>query len=454
MRRWLVWNLLFRLHEAAKGHATYRILAEMERADRLSADGLKRLQQERLRGLLAHCYAQVPYYRDRMSQDGVDPSDIGGTALLSRLPIMTKADMRAHRLRLRSDNARRLTSFTTGGSSGDPLIFDLGKCRVASRVACRQRVSRWWGLSAGDPEIAIWGSPIELKKQDYVRALRDKLMATQLLSAFEMTEEVISGYLDILVRGRCRQIFGYPSAISMVCRQAEREGRDLRHLGIRAVFVTSEVLYPHQRELISRILNCPVANGYGGRDSGFIAHECPAGGMHILTDAVVVEIVNGRGEPAAPGEVGEIVVTDLYSHEAPFIRYATGDVGALSERRCQCGRPLPLLERLEGRSNDSVVARDGRIINSLALVYPLREIPGVEQFRITQKELDLFHVQIARTREFPSDGEERVRKSWAQLMRAEVIVKFDYRDNLLPDRSGKFRHVISEVSQAVEGAGK
>ena len=445
MRRWLVWNILFRLQERAKGHATLRILREMEGADGMSASELARLQDEKLRELIRYCHAHVPYIRAQMQAAGLVPEDIRSASDLPRLPLMEKADVRANREALRSEIARELSPFSTGGSSGEPLIFDIGKRRVAARVACRQRVDRWWGVSVGDPEIALWGSPIEVTNQDRLRNLRDRLLRTRLLSAFEMNAAAISRYLDILEREACRQIFGYPSAIYLLCLQAQKERRNLRRLGVRVVFVTGEVLYPHQRELIVETLNCPVANGYGGRDSGFIAHECPQGGMHVLSDAVIVELLDPLGRPVGPGETGEIVVTDLYSHEAPFVRYATGDMAALSARQCGCGRALPLLDRIEGRANDCVVAPDGRIINSLALVYAVREVEGIDEFRIRQKEADEFYVQLVRNPQYPSDGEERIRKAWKSLMRSQVRVTFEYLTQLPQERSGKFRHVVSEI---------
>jgi phenylacetate-CoA ligase len=347
---------------------------------------------------------------------------------------------------LRSEIAGKLSSFTTGGSTGDPLIFDLSKRRVASRVACRQRTSRWWGVSVGDRELAIWGAPVELQRQDWIRNVRDRLLATRLLSAFEMNEATMSRYLDILERRNCRQLFGYPSAIYLLCLHARKEGRNLRRLGVKVVFVTGEVLYSYQRELIADTLSCPVANGYGARDTALIAHECPQSGMHVLSDAVIVELLDPQERPVEPGESGEIVITDLYSHEAPFIRYATGDMAAMSSGQCPCGRALPVLERVEGRSNDCIVAPDSRIINSLALIYSVREIEGVERFRVCQKAVDTFHVQILRSRTFPADAEERIRKAWAQLLRTPVQVTFEYPAELPLERSGKFRHVVSEVS--------
>lgn len=445
MHRWMVWNVMFPLHEWAKGHPSFRILKEMEAADFLNAAELEQLRAAKLKQFLEYTYSNVPYVRSVMQQAGLEPSDIHGPAGLVALPLMRKADVRKHRDNMRSKVAGKLTSFSTGGSTGEPLLFDLPKERIASWIACRQRAMRWWGLSAGDQEYAIWGSPVEVTRQDRLRNLRDRIMATQLLSAFEMSESVMSRYLDLLLKGNCRTIFAYPSSIYLLCLHAQKKGTNLRRAGIKTVFVTGEVLFPHQRELISETLNCPVANGYGGRDSGFVCHECPQGGMHIMADATIVEILDSEGQPAPEGEPGEIVVTDLYSREVPFLRYATGDIGALSSRKCSCGRSLPLLENIEGRTTDFILAPDGTILHALSVIYILREIEGIEQFKIRQKEVDRFHVELVRNRNFKTESESRIREGLQQRLRAPVQVTIEYVPTLPPERSGKFRHVISEL---------
>jgi phenylacetate-CoA ligase len=445
MNQWLVRNILFPIHERVKGHPTYKILNEMEAADRLSMAEMERLRRVKLQEFIRYCYEHVSYVRARMQEANLQPGHIREPSDLALLPLMRKADVRRHRAALRSAIAGRLSPIATGGSTGDPLICDLSKRRIASRVACRQRVARWWGVSVGDREMALWGAPAELRKQDWIRSVRDRLLSTRLLSAFEMSPEKMSRYVEIIRRKRIKQIFAYPSAIYLLCLHARKHGIDLRQAGVKVVFVTSEVLYPYQREVITETLHCPVADGYGGRESGFIAHECPEGGMHILADAAIVELVDSKGRPVRDGEPGEIVVTDLYSQEAPFLRYATGDIGVLSSRRCPCGRPLPLFERIYGRSNDCIVAPDGRVINDQSLVYVLREIDGIEQFRIYQKRSDVFHVQIVRNEQFRPDGEERLRKSWSHLLRSRVEIWFEYLPALPAERSGKFRHVVSEV---------
>lgn len=446
MHRWLVWNVLFRLQEIVKRHPTFEILKEMEVADTLTQDKLEELRLKRLQQFLDYCFAHVPYVRRRFEEAGISPSNIGGIEDLAKLPVMRKDHVRKHRAELRSDIAGSLVPIATGGSTGEPLICDLSNRRIAARVACRQRVSGWWGLSVGDLEVALWGSPIELSHQDRLRTFRDWLLRTRLLPAFEMDECTMSRYLDLIEDARPRQVFGYSSALYLLSLHAKRHGRSLGHLGAKAAFVTGEVLLPRQRHQISETFNCPVADGYGGRDSGFIAHECPQGGMHILSDAVIVEVVDAEGRPLGPGERGEIIVTDLYSHEVPFLRYATGDVGVLSARSCICGRSLPLFERIEGRANDAIVSPDGRVINSLALIYPVRETAGIEQFRIYQQAVDKFHIKIVRGEQFPPDGENRIRQNWAKLLRSPIHVSFEYLPILPSERSGKFRHVVSEIS--------
>jgi phenylacetate-CoA ligase len=451
MHKWLVWNLLFPLQEWAKRHPTFRLLREMESVDNRSPAEVTELQAKRLREFIHYTYAHVPYVRGMMQRAGIEPSEIRTPADLTRLPIMRKEDIRQNRASLRSDLASKLVPFSTGGSTGAPLLFDLPIERIAAQVACRQRASRWWGLSAGDREFALWGSPIEVKRQDHVRKLRDRLFATELFSAFNMSEQVMSAYLDRLCTGRYRMIFGYPSSISLLCQHARRQNRDLRGIGIKAVFVTGEVLFPHQRDLIAETFGCAAANGYGGRESGFVAHECPSCGMHIMADAMIVEVLDADGRPAAPGEQGEIVVTDLHSREAPFLRYATGDMGALSSRICPCGRPLPLLERIEGRTTDFIVAPDGTILHALSVIYVLREIEGIEQFRIRQKTPDTFHVQVVKNERYQAGSEERIRVGLQQRMQAPLHVTVEYLASLPPEPSGKFRYVISEVQVSPAG---
>lgn len=446
LRKRLISGFLFPLQERLKGHDTVRIRRRMEDSQWWAPERIEAFRIERLRSFLTDISQHVPYYRDRFAEQGFHPESISQITDLQSLPLLTKAIIREEKDRLRADDARGLARFNTGGSSGEPLIFFIGKERVAHDVAAKWRATRWWDVDIGDPEIVVWGSPIELGAQDRLRLFRDTLMRTELLPAFEMSESKLDRFLDRIRARRPRMLFGYPSAISHIAGHAQRRGVDMRQLGIRVVFVTSERLYDHQRDTISCVFGCPVANGYGGRDAGFIAHQCPHGGMHITAEDIIVEIIDPDGHPVPAGQAGEIVVTHLATRDYPFIRYRTGDIGVLDDRLCPCGRGLPLLKEIQGRSTDFVVGVDGTLIHGLALIYVLRDLPCVASFKIVQESLALTRVFIEPNHEFKPEAIALIENGLKRRLGDTVHIEVELVDRIPPEQSGKFRYVTSHVA--------
>lgn len=449
LRTRLVSGLVFPLQERLKKHSTVADRRAMEDSQWWPHARLEALRVQRLRALLTHAAAHVPYYRDLFARVGFDPAAVSSLTDLQRLPFLDKPLIRAHTDALKADDARGLARFNTGGSSGVPLIFYIGLERVSRDVAAKWRATRWWGVDIGDPEIVLWGSPIELGAQDRVRLLRDRLMRTRLLPAFEMSDAKVEGFIDEIRALRPKMLFGYPSAFAHIARHAQRQGVRMDDLGIKVVFVTSERLYDHQRTLIEQSFGAPVANGYGGRDAGFIAHQCPSGSMHITAEDVIVEIVDREGRVLPPGESGEIVVTHMATRDFPFVRYRTGDVGVLAapdDAPCACGRTLPVLKEVQGRSTDFIVARDGTVMHGLALIYIVRDMPGVAGFRIEQESLDLTRVKVMTEPGFPADGDARIRAGMKARLGESVDVVVEHVAQIAAEGSGKFRYVVSKVA--------
>ncbi|MCM8620677.1 MAG: phenylacetate--CoA ligase family protein [Candidatus Accumulibacter sp.] len=442
----LVAQVFFPLQEALKSHSTLAVRRGMDDSQWWSAEKIEALRLDRLRRLLSSAGSDVPYYRNLFSRIGFCPAKITATSDLARLPLLTKAIIRAEGERMKSQVGRDLARFNTGGSSGEPLIFFIGKERISHDVAAKWRATRWWGVDIGDPEIVVWGSPIELGAQDRLRMLRDKVMRTELLPAFEMSDARLDGFVDRIRVRRPHMLFGYPSAISLIVGHARKRGIALDKLGVKVVFVTSERLYDHQREVISKAFGCPVANGYGGRDAGFIAHECPAGGMHITAEDIIVEIVSTQGEVLPPGSPGEIVVTHLATADFPFVRYRTGDIGTIGIESCTCGRGLPLLREIEGRSTDFLVAADGTVMHGLALIYILRDLPGIDAFRIVQESLESVLVQIVPTVDYEPTLESRIDAGIKARLGQTVAVRIERLLEIPRDKSGKYRYVQSLVA--------
>ena len=438
-------GLVFPLHERLKRHDTVAVRRQLEQTQWWSPDRLAQLQVQRLCSLLLHAQQHVPYYRDLFARTGFEPAAVTSLADLQRLPFLGKAEIRANPDALKADNAVGLARFNTGGSSGEPLIFFIGNQRVSHDVAAKWRATRWWDVDIGDPEIVVWGSPIELTAQDRVRALRDTLLRTELLPAFEMSAAKLDGFVARIRERRPKMLFGYPSALSHIARHAEKRGLRMDELGIKVAFCTSEKLYDHQREAIERIFGCPVANGYGSRDAGFIAHQCPSGGMHLTAEDIIVEIVDADGRVLPAGEAGEIVVTHLATGDFPFIRYRTGDVAVMDTAACACGRGLPMLKEIQGRATDFVVARDGTVMHGLALIYILRDLPQVAGFKIMQESLDLTRVQVVPGPGFDADITRHIQRGMAARLGDGVRIEGEQVTEIAPEKSGKYRYVISKV---------
>jgi phenylacetate-CoA ligase len=443
---------VYRAQEAAMHRPTFSMLAELERTQWLSREGIEAYQTQRLNQLLASALVHSPWHAERLRAAGLDEAARAGTTTLNdlaRLPTMNKRDPR--------DNVEKLAwreapggvfKYTTGGSSGEPLIFYFGRERQASDAAGRMRARRWWGVQPGEREAYLWGAPVELNKTDRIKTLRDRLVNQMVLNAFAMSLEHMDDYLDALQAWQPRCLYGYASSVALLAAHAEARRRTLRLPQLRVVCTTGEPLYPHQRELIARVFGAPVANEFGSRDIGFTGHEAPGGQMLLMSESHIIEVLDEAGQPVAPGEAGEAVVTGLTSAAQPFIRYRTGDVLRLSSQPAAGGQGLHVIAEVIGRQTDFVVAADGRVMHALAVIYVLRAVPGIAQFKCIQHALDRMEVQIV-----PDVGwNEAAREAVVAGLRARLgnALQVDLRmlDDIPPEASGKHRYVVSHVPLA------
>jgi phenylacetate-CoA ligase len=441
----LVSGVLFPLHEQIKGHGSVRMRRELERTQWLSPEELAEAQLSRLRGFLGSAGRDVPYYRDLYRRLGFEPESIRSIADIAGLPFLDKPTIRANVETLKSEAAKRLVRYNTGGSSGEPLVFYMGPGRITHDVAAKWRATRWWGVDIGDPEIVLWGSPVELGKQDRLKALRDGLFRSRLLPAFQMSDRQMDVYLRIIRRTRPRMLFGYASALALLAEHARRRGHDLRGCGVMVAFATGETLYPGQRAIIESVFDAPVANGYGSRDAGFIAHQCPEGSLHLSAEHILVELLDESGKSVALGEQGEVVVTHMGTADFPFVRYRTGDMAVMSAERCACGRGLPVLREVLGRTTDFVRTKSGNAMHALALIYEVRDKPGVKAFKFTQEKDYSLDLQLVPGPELTDEVEARIRAGLLQRLGPDSRITIRRVPEIPPEKSGKYRYVVSKA---------
>lgn len=166
--------------------------------------------------------------------------------------------------------------------------------------------------------------------------------------------------------------------------------------------------------------------------------------MHITGEDIVVEIVDQEGNVLPAGKPGEIVVTHLATRDFPFIRYRTGDVGVLSDRVCACGRELPMLGDIQGRTTDFVVAGDGTIMHGLALIYVVRDVPGISKFKIVQESIEHTRVFLVPDSRFEPESIHMIKRGFIDRLGSGVQVDVETVDHIPAESSGKFRYIVSK----------
>lgn len=442
----IVGRVISPLLEKAMGRNTFRVSRELDKTQWLSPEQLRAMQLEKLRAVVGEALENTEYYA---AYAGVDKSWRPETLDdIRNLPTIDKLTLNTHRERLTNHAVRGgVIKSSTGGSSGYPLIFYMDKRRQSWDKAARMRSHDWFGISHGMREAYVWNSPIELSANDRMKHFRDWLINEQLFPAYDLCEENIAAYVGSLRRFKPACVFGYPSSMYLLCLLAKGAGLRLDDIGVKVVFSTAEVLYAHQRQTISEAFGgVRVVDGYGSREAGFIAHECPCGSMHITSENVIVEVLDADGKPAAPGEDGEIVVTQLDNYAMPFIRYRTEDIGQLRAGACECKRGLELMQVVQGRSNDFLITPGGRRIHSSAVHAMLRTEPGIVKFQIRQISDKSVKIILVTDEQFGDGAGERIRQRMLERLGDGGVATVEYCKEIPPSKSGKFRYVVSELS--------
>jgi phenylacetate-CoA ligase len=446
MRSLIAGKVIYPLQELFLKRPTFDYLKDLENSQWLPRAEIENLQEEKLLSLLKSAHAHCPWHRDRLQEAGVDLSAPVPLETLRRLPIMDKKDAGAHRERMAWRGVPGgAFKYNTGGSSGEPLIFYFGRRRQASDAAGRMRARRWWGVNPGDPEVYLWGAPVELERTDRIKAVRDRLLNQLVLNAFEMSPASMDEYVRAIQSYQPYCIYGYASSVALLAAHVSDRRLKLRLPKLKVVCTTGEPLFDYQRQLISASFGAPVANEFGSRDIGFTAHETPGGQMLLMSESIVLEVLDERGNPVQPGESGEAVMTSLESFAQPFVRYRTGDVVRVSNDACHEGRGLHVVGDVVGRTTDFVVRADGTIMHALAVIYVLRAVEGVGEFKIVQHTVRDIEVLVVGNSHWRDDSRIAIEEGLKKRLGDDVRIDLRLIEHIPGESSGKHRYVVSEV---------
>lgn len=354
--------------------------------ERLSVEEMREYQASRVRAALAYAFEHSPYYRERWLPSDLDLSD--PIASLQRLPTTDKRTLQQHGLALTAvPRVRRVTSKTTGGSTGQAVTVLKDRGALACEMAASWHAYRWFGVQRGDRAARFWGDPFTLRRK-LRYAAADFAMNRLRFSAFAFDAAALEKYWQQTLRFRPDYLYGYTSMLAEFARFVQERGYDGRALNLKVVISTSEVLTDVHERLLTDTFGCAVQNEYGCGEVGPVAYTCERGTLHVMSSNVFLEVIGDDGMASGVGEAGELVITDLNNRAMPLVRYRVGDFGVRAGP-CSCGRPFPPLERIFGRAYDFVVGLDDRRFHGEFFMYLFEELRQrghrFEQFQVIQQ---------------------------------------------------------------------
>ena len=426
-------------------------LRQLRALERASLDELEAFQRRELAALLRHAHAHVPYYRRLLEEAGAGPEDIRGREELARLPVLTRQAARDS-AEERMSTAPPLPAIkkTTGGTTGEPLVIRYDTGSEYWRQAVRLRGFGWTGWRIGDPALHYWGeytrerSLAAVAKERLDRALKREHYIDCTPRGDEHKAEVVSAIRRI----RPRAIFCYAQAGAELARYINRTGA--RSWDTIPVVCGAERVFPADRAALELAFGPAVFETYGCRETMLIATECGEhDGLHLQMENLLVEVVGEDGAPVGPGEVGEVVLTDLHNYGQPFIRYGNGDLATVmpDQPPCRCGRAHPRLASVEGRQTETLRDREGKPVGGMIFnlaFSPLAE--AVRQFQAVQHRDGSITVKVvpaAAGDELPRAALDHVTRSCARYLPG-VPVQFETVADIPATRTGKRRVVVVE----------
>ena len=398
-------------------------------------------QQNRLSFILRRAANQVPYYREMWNTRRRN-GDKASYEYLDNWPALEKSTLREHAIDFVADDrsAKKMYRDHTSGTTGTSLDIWMTRETVKYWYALAEtRWRRWYGVSKNDRWAILGGQLVTPAWQTQPPFWVWNAGLNQLyMSSYHLAPAYLKHYIKALNEYRIRYLVGYSSALYSLAQAIIAENMKDVRMGV--VIANAEPLYDYQKELISQAFGCPVRETYGMAEMVAAASECGSGNLHRWPEAGVIENNAHEGSD----QPHEFICTGLVNPDMPLIRYKVGDAGKFSDGNCECGKTLPLFEKIEGRNDDLLYTVDGRRIGRLDPVF--KDAFGIGQAQIIQKTLREINVKYVPTTAFEKAVELRIADRIRDRM-GDVNVTFEKVSEIPRTGAGKFRAVVCELSK-------
>jgi phenylacetate-CoA ligase len=431
------------------GQHYYAAVAEFSERDRFSRAQWQDWQDRTLADLLTNAAENVPYYREHWTPQQKLAARAGR---LEELPVLSKDPVRRNVRAFVETSAKKFKEFTffTSGSTGTPIASIFTLPEIQASMAVREvRSAGWASVSFKMPRATFSGRLVVSPDQFGSSLHRYNFVERQVyFSAFHLNPETTATYLRALEQHKVVWGTGYAVSWYLLAMYALKQ--NLRVPQLQAVITTAEKVTVQMREVIERAFSCRVFEEYSTVDNIIFASECESGRLHVSPDVGMIEILKQDGSRCQPGEVGEVVATAIMRRHHGLIRYRLGDYAKWATGDCPCGRGMPVIEEIMGRTMDVLVTPDGRHVWHLEKIF--NNLPNIVQAQVIQEAKDRVRIRVVPDVGFGKvESEELLRRASARLG-PQVRIEIDEVDAIPRTKAGKYRMVVAlESDPAIAG---
>lgn len=416
-------------------------LSQLKKHQWLKEQDLIEIQEKKLRALVKHANQYVPYYRDSFDSIGIEPRDIQTVRDLQKLPILTKENIRKNypdKLVSKGINFTKCHTVSTTGSTGLPL-------KVAFSSKMHDYTQALYLYSFTECGLRLTDKMVGIYHRDYRSSMLKSLLNKMGMLQWENIPifNPVGSILEYLKYSDPDVLSTYPSMLTLLAKEIRRQ--NISSINPRLILAGGETLTVNAENEIRVAFKSKILRTYGAEEFSILAFECEQhSGYHMISDAIILEVIK-NDKHVAEGEEGEIVVTGLINYSMPLIRYKLGDIGTITYKKCECGRGLPLIKSIEGRTDDFLILPSGKKI-SPRVINVIEDIPGVSRYKTVQEARDRIVVNLVKEKGFGPETISEIKKHIkAGCLGEEVKVDVKLVDELSTNRRGKLRAVVSNV---------
>jgi len=423
-------------------HAPYKKTYEFAtQAEWWTTEQIHTYQWEQLSALLHQAYNHVPHYKKLFQKQRMAPSTIKSYEDFQNLPLLDKATVQAQANDFKATNypGSAFEETNTGGSTGFSLQFSIEKgVWFAKHLAYLKILLQRGGCDVLDTSVQLIGRE---KPWEY-----RPLSRTLVLSSYQMTEQNLPRYINKIMRLQPSYVIGYPSAMTMLAAYMKQHSVEVK--GLKAIFAFGETIYDWQREFLEGFFHCRVHSQYGQREQCVMAGTCEkANTYHIFPDYGFVELIDRNGQPVTKeGQSGEIVATGFHTGIFPFIRYKTGDIAVFTSHRCECGRKVPLLKSVEGRVQDFMISKTGRLVPLMGVLQLIsRSSAHMQEYQLYQDHEGELVLRIVKKVGFSDDDVSKIKENIRTRLKDEFSLSLEYMDSIPRTIRGKYQFFVQKL---------